>query len=184
MVYMYQRWYQPETGTFASRAPFTAWVENPWGFAENDPIALGDVEGEFPGLLIPVFAGGGGGAAVGGGAAAGAGAGAGAAVGGFAAGAGPAAGIVGAGMAGYCIGTVISPWLTYTGEFYGELIADGLHHAKHRKNARPSTKGKHQKGTKRVKTDRGREKGDGKRDVNRKRPGTKKRPHKGPWPPK
>ena len=50
----------------------------------------------------------------------------------------------------------------------------------HTKNARPSTKGKHQKGEARKAKDRGGEKGDKKRAPPRKRPPN----HKGPWPPK
>ena len=49
----------------------------------------------------------------------------------------------------------------------------------HTKNARPSTKGKHEQGTARKKKDRGAEKGDIKRTPPRKRPDK----WKGPWPP-
>lgn len=52
--------------------------------------------------------------------------------------------------------------------------------AVHRKGKRKSTKGKHQKGEKRVITDQGGEKGDARRGLPRKRPAG----HKGPWPPK
>ena len=51
--------------------------------------------------------------------------------------------------------------------------------AEHTKNARPSTKGKHQKGTTRKDRDGGGEKGDKKRRTNRKRP----KHWKGRWPP-
>lgn len=51
--------------------------------------------------------------------------------------------------------------------------------SEHKKNARPSTKGKHQKGKAAKKKSRGGEKGDDKRDVPRRRPDG----HKGPWPP-
>lgn len=51
----------------------------------------------------------------------------------------------------------------------------------HTKNARPSTKNKHQKGRARAKTDKhGGEKGDGRRSPYGKRPPN----HRGPWPPK
>ena len=49
----------------------------------------------------------------------------------------------------------------------------------HTKGARPSTKGKHEKGQTRKIIDRGGEKGDERRDVPRKRPSK----WKGPWPP-
>ena len=51
--------------------------------------------------------------------------------------------------------------------------------AEHEKNARQSTKDKHEKGNKRRKVDRGNEKGDKNRRHPRKRPPK----HKGPWPP-
>lgn len=54
----------------------------------------------------------------------------------------------------------------------------------HRKDARPSTKGKHQKGQARKKKDRGGEKGDARRQQNGMY-GRKPPPgHKGPWPPR
>lgn len=50
----------------------------------------------------------------------------------------------------------------------------------HTKGARPSTKGKHEKGAARKQMDSGNEKGDDRRDWPRKRPPD----HKGPWPPR
>lgn len=70
------------------------------------------------------------------------------------------------------------------GAFWGDRGEDALRDAlfaeEHTKNARPSTKGKHQKGRARNKRDYGNEKGDEDRRGPRKRPPN----HKEPWPPK
>jgi RHS repeat-associated protein len=47
LTYMYQRWYNPETGTFLSRAPFGPDVENEYGFVENNPVGYADPSGEI-----------------------------------------------------------------------------------------------------------------------------------------
>lgn len=52
--------------------------------------------------------------------------------------------------------------------------------AEHTKNARPSSKGRHEKGNSRRKQDAGNEKGDSSRRPSNKRPPN----HRGPWPPK
>ena len=52
--------------------------------------------------------------------------------------------------------------------------------AEHTKNARPSTKGRHQKGQDRLRKNAGNEKGDASRGPTRKPPPG----HKGPWPPR
>lgn len=73
--------------------------------------------------------------------------------------------------------------LAYSNEKYSQLSAayELLMFAKsHRKGARSSTQGKHEKGQARKNRDRGGEKGDEDRRVPRKRPPG----HKGPWPPK
>lgn len=48
LVYMYQRWYLPETGTFLSKAPRPTWMEHGWGFALNAPPTSFDPDGEDP----------------------------------------------------------------------------------------------------------------------------------------
>ena len=45
MYYFYQRWYDPQTATFASRAPYPPMAEHPYGFVENTPIMRIDVLG-------------------------------------------------------------------------------------------------------------------------------------------
>ena len=68
-----------------------------------------------------------------------------------------------------------------SGEGGGKSTNDAGEPAKgHRKNARPSTKGKHESGDARRAQDRGGERGDGRRRAPRKKP----KGHKGPWPPK
>lgn len=68
----------------------------------------------------------------------------------------------------------------------GDVVTAGggakkaLHGAEHTKNARASTKGKHERGQARRQQDRGGEKGDASRAPPRKAPPG----HKGPWPPK
>src|SRR5690606_26143592 len=42
LVYMFQRWYLPETGTFLSSAPYPQEKEHRFGFAENDPMVYYD----------------------------------------------------------------------------------------------------------------------------------------------
>jgi len=46
-VYMYQRWYNPETGTFLSKAPYPAEIEHQYGFTANNPIRRVDPRGEL-----------------------------------------------------------------------------------------------------------------------------------------
>lgn len=52
LVYMYQRWYDPAMGTFASAAPFRPEIEHPYGFADASPQLLTDPSGEFFGVGI------------------------------------------------------------------------------------------------------------------------------------
>ena len=47
LVYMYQRWYMPETGTFMSRAPYPPMMERPYVHSESDPVNFADPNGEF-----------------------------------------------------------------------------------------------------------------------------------------
>jgi uncharacterized protein RhaS with RHS repeats len=61
-----------------------------------------------------------------------------------------------------------------------ERIENSMAATEHTKNARPSTKEKHEQGQARRDRDRGGEKGDARRGPPRKRPPG----HKGPWPPK
>jgi RHS repeat-associated protein len=49
LVYMYQRWYAPETGTFMSSAPYPVTMEHRYGFAENRPGLMVDPDGRCPG---------------------------------------------------------------------------------------------------------------------------------------
>ena len=42
---MFQRWYSPETGRFASRAPYAPHIEPPYDFAEDDPVTKVDPKG-------------------------------------------------------------------------------------------------------------------------------------------
>ncbi len=48
MYYFYQRWYDPQTATFASRAPMSPMVEHPYGFAGSSPLVLSDPAGRLP----------------------------------------------------------------------------------------------------------------------------------------
>jgi RHS repeat-associated protein len=47
LVYMHQRWYSPETGTFMSSAPYPVTVEHRYGFAEADPVGIIDPMGTY-----------------------------------------------------------------------------------------------------------------------------------------
>ena len=47
LVYMYQRWYSPETGTFMSSAPYPVMKEHRYGFAESAPLTATDPRGEM-----------------------------------------------------------------------------------------------------------------------------------------
>ena len=49
MYYFYQRWYDPQTATFASRAPYPAWIEHPYTIGKNTPLRLVDPSGRVPG---------------------------------------------------------------------------------------------------------------------------------------
>ena len=46
LVYMMQRWYFPETGTFVSHAPYPAIVEHEFTLAESEPVNHVDPKGE------------------------------------------------------------------------------------------------------------------------------------------
>jgi RHS repeat-associated protein len=54
LVYMYQRWYSAETGTFMSSAPFPVMMEHRYGFAENAPTVSHDHSGRIP-LRTPSY---------------------------------------------------------------------------------------------------------------------------------
>ncbi|MDX1972440.1 MAG: RHS repeat-associated core domain-containing protein, partial [Candidatus Sumerlaeia bacterium] len=45
LVYMYQRWYDPKSGTFASMAPFPPMREHEYGFASSKPNSNIDPNG-------------------------------------------------------------------------------------------------------------------------------------------
>jgi RHS repeat-associated protein len=45
LVYMYQRWYQPELGVFMSQAPFPPMMENEYNFVKQEPVNNFDVTG-------------------------------------------------------------------------------------------------------------------------------------------
>ena len=47
MYYFYQRWYDPQTATFASRAPFPPDVEHPYQYAWNEPVINIDPNGTY-----------------------------------------------------------------------------------------------------------------------------------------
>jgi RHS repeat-associated protein len=47
LVYMYQRWYSPETGTFMSSAPYPVTMEHRYGFADNGPTIAHDAGGRL-----------------------------------------------------------------------------------------------------------------------------------------
>jgi len=58
LVYMYQRWYSGETGTFMSSAPYPAMVEHRYGFAKQRPTVSIDANGRspfFPVDILPVM---------------------------------------------------------------------------------------------------------------------------------
>ncbi|MDX1972444.1 MAG: RHS repeat-associated core domain-containing protein [Candidatus Sumerlaeia bacterium] len=48
LVYMYQRWYDPKSGTFASMAPYPPMREHEYGFARNSPNHFTDPFGRDP----------------------------------------------------------------------------------------------------------------------------------------
>jgi RHS repeat-associated protein len=48
LVYMYQRWYSAETGTFMTSAPYPVMMEHRYGFAENQPESMIDPNGQGP----------------------------------------------------------------------------------------------------------------------------------------
>jgi RHS repeat-associated protein len=48
LVYMYQRWYQPELGVFMSQAPLPPMFEHQYAFVENEPSRLYDPLGLMP----------------------------------------------------------------------------------------------------------------------------------------
>jgi RHS repeat-associated protein len=45
LTYMYQRWYDPQTGTFASKAPYAPSYEHPYSFAVANPSDSLDPDG-------------------------------------------------------------------------------------------------------------------------------------------
>jgi RHS repeat-associated protein len=60
LVYMHQRWYAPETGTFMSSAPYPVTMEHRYGFAAQNPIYFADPFGEYEfGFELIVGVGGG-----------------------------------------------------------------------------------------------------------------------------
>ena len=52
MYYFYQRWYDPQTATFASRAPYPPMMEHPYGSNENNPLRNSDPRGEWIGTPV------------------------------------------------------------------------------------------------------------------------------------
>ena len=56
LVYMYQRWYDPKSGTFASMAPYPPMREHEYGFAENGPGSKVDPSGEWWAIQPPAIA--------------------------------------------------------------------------------------------------------------------------------
>ena len=58
MYYFYQRWYDPQTATFASRAPYPPMVEHAYGFALSAPLKAADSKGMSP-ALVDILDGGG-----------------------------------------------------------------------------------------------------------------------------
>jgi RHS repeat-associated protein len=52
LVYMHQRWYAPETGTFMSPAPYPVMREHRYGFAENRPGLMVDPDGRFLAAIV------------------------------------------------------------------------------------------------------------------------------------
>jgi len=50
LVYMYQRWYNPELGLFSAASPFPGFMEKPFVFARSSPIMTVDPTGLFDGI--------------------------------------------------------------------------------------------------------------------------------------
>ena len=46
-AYFYQRWYDPQTATFASRAPFPPMMEHEYTFAAGNPVMMVDPDGRW-----------------------------------------------------------------------------------------------------------------------------------------
>jgi RHS repeat-associated protein len=46
LVYMFQRWYQPELGIFLNQAPRADYIEHPYTFARQNPVSMVDLYGE------------------------------------------------------------------------------------------------------------------------------------------
>jgi RHS repeat-associated protein len=56
LVYMYQRWYMPETGGFIERAPYPPFMEHAFVFVESSPVEHVDPNGELRiGWMVDVF---------------------------------------------------------------------------------------------------------------------------------
>ena len=53
LVYMYQRWYLPHTGTFASQAPYPPMMEHEYTFALGNPVIMVDPDGRFFSRVLP-----------------------------------------------------------------------------------------------------------------------------------
>jgi len=53
LYYFWQRWYEPTTGRFVSRAPFPPFMEHPYGYALESPNQWVDAEGEL--AVIPII---------------------------------------------------------------------------------------------------------------------------------
>ncbi|MEQ8819138.1 MAG: hypothetical protein RLY93_02760 [Sumerlaeia bacterium] len=53
LVYMYQRWYNGKTGTFVSKSPVVAFMENPYGAFEANPVSRADVLGQYSHHVTP-----------------------------------------------------------------------------------------------------------------------------------
>jgi RHS repeat-associated protein len=47
LVYMYERWYSPETGTFMSSAPFPVTMEHQYKFTTHSPVIQSDPTGQI-----------------------------------------------------------------------------------------------------------------------------------------
>ncbi|MEQ8822186.1 MAG: hypothetical protein RLY93_18275 [Sumerlaeia bacterium] len=47
LVYMYQRWYNGKIGVFLSEAPYPAYIEDAYSFAEHEPILRADPTGNL-----------------------------------------------------------------------------------------------------------------------------------------
>ncbi len=52
LVYMFQRWYNPEIGSFSSAAPFAPHFEHPYGFTYQNPVRWLDPRGEMAPMLV------------------------------------------------------------------------------------------------------------------------------------